>query len=68
MDTYLVRLWRPAPEDAETDLRGVVRHVGTGQERVFASSRDLLAFLRRGAAEATGAGAPGGSAVRADSD
>jgi hypothetical protein len=54
VESYLVRLW--TPESAERlggRLRGVVRRVATGEERVFASDDELLAFLRAEVREST---------------
>lgn len=45
METVLLRMW-PSGEPTET-LRGVVRHVATGEERVFQGEDELLGFLRR---------------------
>jgi hypothetical protein len=47
VESFLVRLWTPQPHEPVGDrLRGVVRRVATGEERVFASDAELLAFLR----------------------
>jgi hypothetical protein len=60
VESFLVRLWSPDPGGPAADpLRGVVRRVTTGEERVFASEAELLGFLR-----AVEAGAPEGSARR----
>jgi hypothetical protein len=56
MESFLVRVWRPEPrERLESRLRGVVRRVATGEERVFASEAELLAFLRAEAHDLEGA-------------
>lgn len=41
MSTFIVRF----VGDAADAFRGMVRHVATGEEAVFASPADLLAFL-----------------------
>lgn len=47
MESFVVRLWAPQPREPVGDeLRGVVRRVATGDERVFVSDAELLAFLR----------------------
>jgi hypothetical protein len=47
VESFLVRLWTPEHhEPLGGRLRGVVRRVATGEERVFASDAELLAFLR----------------------
>jgi hypothetical protein len=58
MTSYLVRVWEPVDHggNAGPQLRGVVRHVPSGEERAFASEDELLTVLRAGV---TGAGIAG---------
>jgi hypothetical protein len=52
VESFLVRLWSPDPGEPVADpLRGVVRRVTTGEERVFASEAELLGFLRTAGSE-----------------
>lgn len=49
METYLVRIWtgtdgQPLSENA---LRGIVRHVRSGEEAPFDAAAALVSFLRR---------------------
>jgi hypothetical protein len=46
MESFVLRLWRPQANDGAAGLRGLVRRVGTGEERVFASIEELVAFLQ----------------------
>jgi hypothetical protein len=47
VQTFLVRVWTPAGgEEAPSDLRGFVEHVGTGRREAFLSDRDAVAFIR----------------------
>ena len=50
METFVVRVWTPAPTEApEADtgkLRGVVEHPSTGRHERFTVDEELLAFLR----------------------
>ena len=48
MDTFLVHVWKPADGVAPTALRGVVRHVTSGDETPFRSDAEMLRALRRG--------------------
>ena len=66
-----------ASESSSPDLHGVVVHVGTGWERPFRSSQELVAFVRawvcpvpaqRYTAEFEGGKGPGGPVGRADID
>jgi hypothetical protein len=47
METFLLRVWRPADPDEPTQARlnGLVLHVATGWERAFRSSAELGEFL-----------------------
>ncbi|MFP5332302.1 MAG: hypothetical protein ACLGHX_08095 [Acidimicrobiia bacterium] len=47
VETYIVRIWEPSTAAPDSDLRGVVRHVGSGEGRAFVSSNELLGFLRQ---------------------
>jgi hypothetical protein len=51
VETFVVRVWTPAPKGApETDsgpLRGVVEHPSTGRQETFTADEELLAFLRQ---------------------
>ena len=48
MHTLLVRVWVSADESCwDTDLHGVVRHVGTGVETSFRNDEEILDLLRR---------------------
>ncbi len=49
MDTYLVRIWRPAPDSRHppTGLCGTVFDLNTQVERTFHDPMALLAFLSR---------------------
>lgn len=64
MNTFIVQVWQgdvAGPETApgqrtdpgDRELRGVVRHVRTGCETVFATPDELFAFLATSAAECT---------------
>ena len=48
METYVVRIWEPAPEEPDTasGLRGEVLNARTGQRRLFTSLEDLAGALR----------------------
>lgn len=47
MDSFLVQVWVPADEASRrTWLRGVVRHVATGNETAFRNDDELLGLLR----------------------
>ena len=48
METYVVRVWTPAPEEPEgaTGLRGEVEHPRTGHRQAFTSVDDLAEALR----------------------
>lgn len=61
MDTFVLRIWTPADEDAVATgpggSRGTAHHVGTGRSGVFQSDEQLiqlLAALRRQSAEDRG--------------
>ena len=49
METFIVRLWAPAPELAEEispgELHGSVEHVGSKDTRRFRNGDDLLEIL-----------------------
>ncbi len=49
MDTYLVRIWRPAPDSRRppAGLCGTVLDLHTQVERTFHDPMSLLAMLRR---------------------
>lgn len=43
METFLVQVWVPADEvSSDTDLRGLVRHIGTGVETPFRGAEEVL--------------------------
>lgn len=46
MDNYLVRIWRPAGETTDDDLRGVVTDLATHTTTTFADESALLGLLR----------------------
>lgn len=45
MDSYLVRIWRPAGPDTDDDLRGVVTDLATHTTTTFADQAALLRLL-----------------------
>jgi hypothetical protein len=51
METFVVRVWRPAEGqvagEALGDLRGIVLHPSSGLETPFSSEAELLQALRR---------------------
>lgn len=50
METFVVRVWRPAEGqgavEALSDLRGIVLHPSSGLETPFSSEAELLRALR----------------------
>jgi hypothetical protein len=52
METFVVRVWRPAEGQSDGgalgDLRGIVLHPSSGLETPFSSEVELLEALRRG--------------------
>lgn len=44
METFVIRVWRPAEGETDSPLRGLVEHV-RGERRPFEGPADLLAFL-----------------------
>jgi hypothetical protein len=56
METFVVRVWRPAEGlgagGALGDLRGIVLHPSSGLEVPFSSETELLDALRQGAGSA----------------
>jgi hypothetical protein len=57
METFVVRLWTPAPEvdgagEQPPVLRGLVDHPASGSSTPFAGERELLLLLRARLAEA----------------
>jgi|RhiMetdeSRZDD1v2_1073273.scaffolds.fasta_scaffold92907_2 hypothetical protein len=60
METFVVRVWRPAEGQgaggAPDDLRGIVLHPSSGIETPFSSEAELLKALRRPPAGGAGAG------------
>jgi hypothetical protein len=48
VDTFVIRLWSPADNAADTgdSPRGVARHVGTGRAAAFRDGDELIALLR----------------------
>jgi len=52
VDSFLIRVWTDAECAGTLPLRGVARHVRTGEQRAFASADELVAFLVRHVAEA----------------
>ena len=48
METYVVRVWGPGPDEPETPggLRGEVEHPRTGRRQAFTSVDDLADVLR----------------------
>lgn len=48
METFLVQVWEPADEvSPDTDLRGLVRHIATGEETPFRGAEEVLHLLRQ---------------------
>lgn len=53
MEMFVVRVWRAADRESEgsddptAQLRGLVKHVGTGAATRFGGGEELLQFLRR---------------------
>jgi hypothetical protein len=47
METFVIRIWTPAADDAPDDLelRGLAEHVAGGERTAFRGSRELVAFL-----------------------
>ncbi len=48
MQTFLVRIWTPAADEAEgvpAGIRGLVEHVGSRRSRPFEGERDLVLFF-----------------------
>jgi hypothetical protein len=50
METFVVRLWTPAPAAgdpgaASLGMHGTARHVGTGRSATFRDGRELLELL-----------------------
>lgn len=56
METFVVRIWRPATAEAAqpASLHGLVQHVGSGEQRPFADGEQLLDILRTTAIATTG--------------
>jgi hypothetical protein len=54
METFVVRVWRPAEGQgaggAPGELRGIVLHPSSGVETPFSSEEELLRTLRAGGA------------------
>ncbi|MGI8875999.1 MAG: hypothetical protein ACR2KP_17085 [Egibacteraceae bacterium] len=48
METYVVRIWRPATAEAAqlNSLHGLVQRIGSDEEQPFADEAQLLALLR----------------------
>lgn len=48
METYVVRIWRPAETEAAppASLRGVVQHIGSLEQHAFVDEEQLLVLLR----------------------
>ena len=46
METFLVQVWVPAEVSPDADLRGLVRHIGTGVETPFRGDEEVLRLLR----------------------
>ena len=50
MESFLVRVWLPADgTSGDADLRGVVRHVGSGVQTPFRGDAAVLRLLHGGA-------------------
>jgi hypothetical protein len=48
MESYLVQVWVPADEAAaDADLRGVIRHVGSGVETPFHGEAEVVRLLHQ---------------------
>jgi len=48
VETFVVRVWRPAAEEVDvptTPLRGVVEHVGTGRSDPFQGTERLAELI-----------------------
>jgi hypothetical protein len=66
MDTFVVRVWRPVGEGPGDDpatasvqeMRGIVRHVGSGTESPFEGGDELVHLLGRPADPMGGRGRP----------
>lgn len=54
MDSYLVRIWRPAGPDTDDDLRGVVTDLATHTTTTFPDQAALLRLLRTPHSDADG--------------
>jgi hypothetical protein len=53
--TFVVRVWIPGEgADVETQLRGVLSDVRTGEEHLFTGDAELLDVIHRARAEAGG--------------
>ena len=48
METFVVRVFVPAPEDQVEGLRGTVEHVPSGRSSVFVGLEQLGRFLESG--------------------
>ena len=64
METFVVRAWRPAADEAASAegggaLRGVVEHVATGATIPFRDAEQLVAFLQGGGVEESAVRAAG---------
>ena len=49
METFVLRVWTPAgrePRPAAGAMRGFIHHVGSGTERGFCDSAELLSSIR----------------------
>ena len=55
MDSFLIRVWTDAECAGTPPLRGVARHVRSGEQRPFASADELAAFLSSHVAQAPAA-------------
>jgi len=56
VETFIVRLWAPAPDLAEgvaaSEVRGSVEHIGSKRQAPFRSGQELLDVMRAVASDA----------------
>jgi hypothetical protein len=49
VETFVIRIWQaagPSPGDDRAPIRGLIRHVRSGEERAFAGIGEIERFLR----------------------
>jgi hypothetical protein len=49
METFMVRVWRPAGEERSDGVRGTAVHLGSGRHIAFSEPGGLIEFLSKAA-------------------